>query len=340
MNFQCTGREAAMPYSHLATTTNILWKILAGYGHDPDPLFREVGIDPAALKKPGVRIRYALVEQLWRKAVALIDDPCFGLQAPRYWHPSYLHALGYAWLASHSLREALGRFIRYLRIISEAGSVLLDERPGRLRLTIDNPSSGMRVSAQVDTFMAYIVHMCRLNFGEELAPLRVAFMHPEPPCVEKHHAHFRSPVVFSAAADSIDFAAADIDRYLTGSNPEIARLNDQVLTTYLAKLEKTDIIPRVKAGIIDQLQSGDVTDEKVAKAIGMSARSLQRQLNRSNTTFRTLLDEIRKDLALNYLRDPSIELSEIAFLLGFSEQSAFSRSFKRLTGRSPTDVRA
>ena len=80
--------------------------------------------------------------------------------------------------------------------------------------------------------------------------------------------------------------------------------------------------------------------EKIAKTIGMSERTLQRKLKEKGTTFRSILDEIRKELAVSYVRDLDIPLSEIAFILGFSEQSAFSRAFKRLTGISPSEVRS
>ena len=107
-----------MPYSHLATATNILWKLLEAYDQDPATVFQGAGIEPDLLKMPGARIRYAAVNRAWRRATELIDDACFGLQGPNFWHPSYLYALGYAWLASHSLREALKRFVLYLDIVA------------------------------------------------------------------------------------------------------------------------------------------------------------------------------------------------------------------------------
>ena len=329
-----------MPYSHLATATTVLWKLLEASGHDPEPVYREAGIDPATLKTPGGRIRYRSVRRIWETAAAIIDDPCFGLQAPRFWHPSYLHALGYAWLASHSLRDALGRLVRYLHILSEAGGISLLPAGDTFTLGVDMTSAGMWVPAQVDATMAVILHMCRLNFGERLEPLAVHFCHPAPSCSQVYRDFFRSTVEFEADSDRMIFRRSDVDQHLPGSNPHIARANDQVMISYLASLPRTDIVHRTKAGIIDMLPSGDVTDEKVARELGLSTRSLQRRLGESGTTFRTLLDEIRKDLAMNYLRDADIELSEIAFLLGFSEQSAFSRAFKRMTGRPPREVRA
>ncbi len=328
-----------MPYSNLATATNILWNLFEENNYDPEPLYRDAGIDPDSLKKPGMRVQYTSVEKIWIKAVEIIDDPCFGLKAIKFWHPSYLHALGYARLASQSLREAFNRFVRYLSILSEASSIILKDDSKSLMLTVDTKSAGMRLPAQVDTLMAIIIHMCRINYGEGLKPLSVNFIHPEPPCAEKYFDLFKSPVHFSTSRDSIAFSLVDVDKHLIGANPHIARANDQVIINYLATIKKENIVHRVKAGIIGLLPSGEVTDAKVAKTIGMSVRSLQRKLSEDNTTFRTLRDQIRKELALNYLRDPSIEHAEIAFLLGYSEQSAFSRSFKRLTGLSPGEVR-
>ncbi len=328
-----------MHYSHLATATNILWKLIDANGHDPKALYRDAGIDPDLLNKPGARIPYARVNRIWAKATEIIDDPCFGLKAHNFWHPSYLHALGYAWLASHTLREAFNRFIRYLRIISEIPFLKLEEDANGFTFLYDVALLDMRIPAQVDLGMATAIHICRLNFGEELKPKAVTFIHTEPPCAAEYQALFKSPVQFSAERDSMTFSLADVDKHLAGANPQLARLNDQVMIEYLGKLDKDNIIDRVAAVTIDMLPSGGITDEKIAEHLNMSGRSLQRRLKEAGTTFRTILEGVRKDLASTYVHDPDIELVEVAFLLGFSDQSAFSRAFKRWTGNTPSEFR-
>jgi AraC-like DNA-binding protein len=99
------------------------------------------------------------------------------------------------------------------------------------------------------------------------------------------------------------------------------------------------ITKQVKAIIVDQLPSGNVTDESVSRVMNMSSRKLQRQLEIAGTTFNTLLNEIRQDLAKKYLREQQVCMTEIAFLLGFSESSAFSRAFKRWMGVTPSEYR-
>ncbi len=328
-----------MHYSHLATSTNILWKLIEANGHDPEALYREVGIDPDLLNKPGARVPFSSVNRIWAKTTEIIDDPCFGLKAHKFWHPSHFHALGYAWLASHSLREALNRFTRYLRVFSDTAFLKLEEGPDGFTVVLELELFGMRIPAQIDQGMSILIHICRLNSGEELKPVAVNFIHAEPSCAEEYFALFKAPVRFSTDRDSMTFSLADVDKYLKSANPQLARLNDQVMIEYLAKLIKENIIDRVMPIIIDMLPSGGVADEKVAETLNMSVRSLQRRLREVGTTFRTLLDAVRKDLASTYVCDPDIELAEVAFLLGFSDQSAFSRAFKRWTGNTPSGVR-
>ena len=108
---------------------------------------------------------------------------------------------------------------------------------------------------------------------------------------------------------------------------------------YLAALSNDDIVHRTQTAIIDLLPSGQVSDEKVARKLFLSERSLQRKLQQTGTSFRKLLDTTREELAKQYIQDPSVDLTEIAFLLGFSEHSSFSRAFKRWTGNTPSETR-
>jgi AraC-like DNA-binding protein len=108
---------------------------------------------------------------------------------------------------------------------------------------------------------------------------------------------------------------------------------------YLAGLDRSDLLHRVKAMIIDQLPSGTVSDDSVAETLHMSVRSLQRKLHNLDASFRQLLDETRRELAQSYVSDRSVSLGEAAFLLGYSDSSAFSRAYKRWNGLSPTEAR-
>ena len=215
----------------------------------------------------------------------------------------------------------------------------LDETEEGLRLTLVMSDRNVDKSEQNDAALAVTLSMCRVNYIEDLAPVSVTLIHPMPSCSARFFEYFRSPILFEAATYSFTLPLDAVDKILPGSNPQLAELNDQVMIEYLVKLDQDHITQKVKAAIIDHLPSGSVTDETVARALYMSSRKLQRQLQSAGTTFNTLLNEIRQDLAQTYLKEENTSMTEIAFLLGFSESSAFSRAFKRWMGVSPTKYR-
>ena len=169
--------------------------------------------------------------------------------------------------------------------------------------------------------------------------MSVSFKHRGSACSGEYYSFFRCPVEFGAESNLIILPLDVVNKQLTSSNPQLAQINDQVMINYLAKLDKEDIVQQVKAAILDQLPSGNVTEETVAEAVYTSKRSLQRKLNEKGTTFKTILTDVRQDLALKYIHDRKLTLTEISFMLGFSEMSSFSRAFKRWTGESPKEFR-
>jgi AraC-like DNA-binding protein len=322
--------------TNLLAPKEILWKIIESYGHDPEVVFARVGLSHEMLLKQGARIPYQTVDRLWDAATTLVKDPCLGLRAARFWHPSHFNALGYAWLASSTLREALSRLERYIQVLSQDIDVHLDDTDEGLTFTL---SDSLEHSARMDLCMATIMAMCRINFGPSLRPVAVNFIHPEPVCGDKYFAFFKCPVYFDTARDSLTLNHKDVDKLLPVGNPHLAEINDRIIVRYLAALNNDDIVQRAQSAIVDLLPSGLVSDEKVARKLHMSVRSLQRKLQQSGTSFRKLLDRTREELARQYICDNAADLTEIAFLLGFSEHSAFSRAFKRWTGQPPSEMR-
>lgn len=152
-------------------------------------------------------------------------------------------------------------------------------------------------------------------------------------------AYFRCPVEFVAGFTGLQIEQQVVDQRLTGSNEQLVQLNEHIVVKYLAHREKGDIINRCKAVIIDSLGSGGVSETRVAEALHMTPRNLHRRLQKEDTSFKHLLNEVRQDLALQYIQDRSMTLTEISFMLGFSEVSSFSRAFKNWTGKAPSAMR-
>ena len=169
--------------------------------------------------------------------------------------------------------------------------------------------------------------------------MSVNFTHPEPVCSGKYYEFFRSPVNFDTPVASVTISLEDADQILPSTNEELAAFDDHLMTDYLVALDEKDLLTQVKKIIVEHLPSGDATVEVVASELYYSPRNFQRILQQEGTTFTSLLNESRMQLATQYVKDGKIDLTELAFLLGFSELSTFSRSFKRWTGKSPSQYR-
>jgi AraC-like DNA-binding protein len=181
--------------------------------------------------------------------------------------------------------------------------------------------------------------MCRFNAGEELVATDIKLAHPEPACSDTITDYFRTGVQFDAEQTSLTIARADADNVLPSGNKQIALMHDEMLMRYLVEIKKGDIVQQVQSIILENLPDGQVTDQLVASELNLSERSMQRRLKEHQTTFRFLLDGVREMVAKQYIENPMNRMSDIAFLLGFSEQSAFSRAFKKWTGKSPIEYR-
>ena len=117
------------------------------------------------------------------------------------------------------------------------------------------------------------------------------------------------------------------------------RANERVITKYLAQFERGSVKLQVEAKLLEQLPSGHTSQESIAKALHLSSRSLQRKLKEEGTTYKQLLEDTRRELAAQYVKESELSVGEITFLLGFSEPANFSRAFKRWTGVSPSAYR-
>ncbi len=328
-----------MSLTHFAPATNLLWKYLESVDIDPEPLYKKAGIAPELLLNPNARVNISAVDALWDQAAAIIEDPCFAIDMAEFWHPSHMGALGYAWLASSTLRRAFNRAVRYIHVVSEDLNLQVSDTPAGLKITVDLDDSVFTLPQHHDLVLTILMHMCRFDFGDELIASQVSLAHPEPECSKKITDYFRTDVQFDAEQTCLTIARADADHVLPSGNKQIALMHDEMLMRYLVTIKQGDIVQQVKSIILDNLPDGQVTDRLVAGELNLSERSMQRRLKEHKTTFRALLDGVREMVAKQYIENPVNRMSDIAFLIGFSEQSAFSRAFKKWTGKTPVQYR-
>jgi len=327
--------------ANLATIAQIIWRLIEQHGLDPEPLFREAGVSAQSIRDPHARLDLPKGQALLRTAASRIADPAFGLKAGECWHPSNLGALGYAWLASSTLRSALGRLARYWRIINTRVAAALEETPEDVTFVHRPPLAEEPVErVRGNVTLAVLLAMCRTNFGRELKPRRVAFRHAAPADCGPYRALFDCPIEFGSDANRFALGRTDADAPLPTSNRQLAAVHDRILAEALARLDERDVAARARAALLERLSSGALSERGLANDLHMSRRSLQRRLAQVDATYQSLLDDTRRDLALRYIEDPAKSITDITFLLGYSQQSALTRAFRRWTGTSPSAYRA
>ncbi len=294
---------------------------------------------------PNARFPVEAMQRLWTLAVEVTGDPAFGLETARHLHPTTLHALGYSWMASTNLRDGLERMARYVNIVSTAAALQLEEadtyfdfrmgvRSGLTQRDLKRP-----VDASTDAGMAIVVQLCRTAYGSDFNPLRVKMSRARPQDEGPYTRFFGVPVEFSAPENVLYFSKEELEEHLPTANPDLVHANDEVVKSYLARFVPSSTAMKVRAKIIEELPSGHISQAAVARALHVSTRSLQRKLEAENTGYRALLDETRRELASRYMEEGNLSVSEITYLLGFSEPSNFTRAFKRWTGSPPTEYR-
>jgi len=313
-------------------------KALESCGVDSARIFRAVGIPVEIANDPMSRLSTAMLTKLYRACVEVTNNPYFGLTVVKFVHVTNLHALGYALMASSTLMDFCRRIERYFRLLSQVAKISTSQADGKVFLHFEYL---VDVCGETeDAFLGFLITTMRQLYKQDFNPLQVNFHRPLPPeGPAPYQALMQAPVTFSNLVGLVVFDQRDMEQPLKGSCPELAQVNDNIATAYLARLDKDDVVTRVTQKIIDFLPDGECSREKVAAALCMSPATMQRKLSQRGTKFQQLLDDTRKELACSYVQQPTRSMTEITFLLGFSDSSNFTRAFKRWTGTSPTEFK-
>ncbi|HBN8269461.1 MULTISPECIES: AraC family transcriptional regulator [Pseudomonas] len=330
-------------HTTIATWTLAIQRALQGYGIEAEPLMLEAGIDPASVLDPEFRVAVVNMWKLWRLSVERTGNDAFGLQVAANLYPTHLNAMVFALQASATLREALQRLQRYVQVVTTIAEIEVNEGPQGVALILgsDSSTSAQRPYFPIDAFMGVLFRTFRELLGACAADglLEVHLRRPVPQQRDAFEQFFGVPLHFGAEANVLLMASGMLDRELPAANAMIAGMNEQLLRDYLGRMRHEQVSLQVRKEIIALLSTDQFGLEQIAERLNMSGRNLHRKLAEEGTSFKELQDEIRHDLALRYLGMPGMSLNEIAFSLGFIDQSSFNRAFKRWTGGSPGQYR-
>lgn len=307
-------------------------------GINLDEVAALAGLETDDLKKPltteqADRVFLVMYEKAGNPAAGLT----VGLQPMR---SELFGVVGFAGMLSSNFGAALARIARYNALVS---SCQIDLHPSddecEARIRYDGPLRPYS-RARLDIQMGTLLTFGRTFTERKIMPVRVTLTE-QPPYHALYAGAFGCPALFHQPHDSIVFRRADIDLTLVSANQRVAAMFEAAAEFDLQAYETTRSgTAAAVREILEKQLHGDVPDiESVSRALFLSARTLQRRLADEGVRFSTLLDEVRLEMAQRYLSAGRATLTEIAYLLGFSEPNSFFRSFKRWTGKTPADFR-
>jgi AraC-like DNA-binding protein len=307
------------------------------YGIDPVRIFAQVNIDTSKFKRPGSRVPLSKMTRLWDTAVFITGDQQFGLKAGARAEPSDFYVLGHAWLASATLRGGLQRLCRYAHVVSTAITrVEVVEEDGMVVFveSFDDPSIVISRTADEAGLVAFF-KFCEIIRRGPVRPMKADLIFPADTARPYLEEFLQCPVTYGNEREKIYFSKELFEERLSGYVPEVLDSTSRIAEQYLRSLDQTKVATDVGRLLVKMLPSGNADQDTIASRLYRSTSTLQRQLSAEGTSYRDILEKTRRSLAEKYLRDGDYTQAEIAYMVGFSDQSNFARAFKRWTGMSP-----
>lgn len=286
------------------------------------------------------RISEAEAAALFDRAAVLLDDPALGLHAGEQIRPGHYGALGYVAMNCATLGEALDSLRRYQSLVIDLGGVGMDVQGDTLELSWQ-PETERPYRQLAEFNLAGLMTFTRWMAGADARPRRIDFIYPAPADLSEHQRVLDCPLRFEQSCYRLALPTAGLNAALIQPDPAMRELMLRLAEQQLAALPKgDDLLTRARALIAKRLKQPPVELDGIAAQLVLSPRSLQRKLAEAGLSFTQLTEQVRRELAETYLCDATMNLTDVAFLLGYSEQSAFQRAFKRWSGQTPAQYRA
>ncbi|MEH6649471.1 MAG: AraC family transcriptional regulator [Motiliproteus sp.] len=316
-------------------------RALDHYNLDTESIFNRCGLNLASALDTNSRFPVTRISKVMRLAVEASGDENFGLMVAKYIRPTSWHALGISIWASQCMRESFDRLVRYRRMFNTALEIDMEEKDEHVIATIHFPKTykPLLCDTDMDAIIATIVLTCRHAAEGNFRPIRVHLSRPLPKNAQGFERLFRCPIIFSAEQNQIIIARKDLESPLPTRNAELAVLNDQLIQEYIARLNRHDIVNQVYSKLMETLGREKPDQATLASALHLSKRNLQLKLRQAGTSYQEILDQLRTELAKQYLQQSHLSINEISYLLGFSKVGSFTRAFRQWTGVAPSHYR-
>jgi AraC-like DNA-binding protein len=310
---------------------------------DVDRIFGHSGISPEMAGSPTLQLSLGSYCRLFEESARQTQNDNFGLWFGNTFDPRDLGLWGYAALSAPTLGAALETLVDLFPLHQQSSSMALIKGPDglvRLEYRIDAPQIVER-RQDAELSLGMFLNVIREALGHGWSPEEVHFEHPKPEAWREHERAFAAQAFFSQPTNAIVFRPQALSLAMPGADP---RLMSAMRLCLQQLSERNDVrftvADRVRTAVRARLPEGFPPIEAISAELRMPLSAIQRELHYDGLSYSTLVEITRRDLAISYVRQRQLSFSEIAFLVGYSELSAFSRAVRRWTGLSPRALRA
>jgi len=309
-------------------------------GVDVDTLYQQLGFDPEHLDFKLIRSQHERQALFWEALEKLTGDREIGLSLCPHLPPFHGEVLEYLIYSSASFGEGFGRTVKYLRLVSDALSVRLVEDGAGTRLEVGDAGPKLAAMRHTEICLLYgLILFIRKVTDGQFKPISVALTcEPRAPATQFEHV-FACPVQFAATTASVRFDPTVLSTRSPGHDVDLLRLHEEFAQKKLIKLERQDLIERIRRLFAERLELEQCDLEGIAAELKITPRRLRFELAQADTSFSDLLANFRFDLAKKLLARTKEPIENIVYLTGFSEPSTFYRAFKRWAGVTPVQYR-
>jgi AraC-like DNA-binding protein len=303
----------------------------------------ECGLDWQSLNKADGWIPFERHAKLMEIAARELVDECYGISLAQRVDVRDGDMLAYLGIASESVEAALRNMARYSRVFSEAfqADFELDGGVGTLTFAAQHPSFSQYKQA-AEFRHGFIIQAARHFTGQRITPRAVDFIHQRRKGVAKLAEFFGCAVKFGQPHEQIVFSRKELATPIVSRDHRLLAILHNHAEEILRRRpqKRDDLIQKLEQRLVELIPAGEARAKVVAAELGMSERTLVRRLGELDTSFADIVDRLRRDLARKYLNEQDLSLTHVAFLLGYSHQSAFSSACRRWTGKAPRELRA
>jgi AraC-like DNA-binding protein len=325
----------------LSAAATGLDQFIARAGGDPERVFGMSGAGALQLDQPSSSLGLDTYCRIFEQAAADTRNDVFGLLYGQQFEPMQLGLLGYIALASANVGAAFENAGALFHHHQQRSMLRVVRRGEMSRIEYGIADRAIAARRQdAESSLGMFLNIVRHALGSHWTPAEVHFEHARPDSWSEHERRFGARVQFSRPCNALILRTRDLDTPMPRADSHLlALLKHNLSHMGLAMTENVSIVDRVAGVIRERLAEGEPSLDDVSRVLDLPNWTLQRRLRVHGCTYQELLVDVRRELALGYLRDPEIQISELAYLLGYSEISAFSRAFHRWMAMSPSEWR-